>query len=387
MIDDNKIDALSNWVMAGCPPPKSIGENMTEYCDRLVDAGLSVETATLFTKTINPLVLGENTTWIKDSGVRQQKWSHDELSSEIYVGSPMDRAESSRRMVRYLFSENDPDPEGKVWARARSAGFSELSVLPMFNVTGTVNKVAIYGTKQVGGFTDEELTVLRKLQAPLTRVLEIYALTRDTTAILSTYVGRNVGTEVLSGKIKRGDGETISAVILFVDIKGFTHISNTWPEADVIQTLNQFFDAIDPAIRCSNGEILKFIGDGVLAIFPTPDDLLSQEIAAAAALKAVEQARERLSSLESKFTIEFRASLHVGDVFYGNIGSEQRLDFTAIGRSVNLASRMAEEASVRDADLICSTQFLEIADGLQVRELECQFKGFDEPTKVYLLIE
>ena len=385
MIDHSKIDALTNWVMAGCPPPKPIGENVREYCDRLVDAGLSVGTVTLFTKTINPLVLGENTTWIKDSGVRQQKWSHDEISSEIYKGSPLDRAESTQRMVRYLFSENEADLEGKVWSRARGAGFSELSVLPMFNVTGTVNKVAIYGTKQAGGFTDEELTVLRKLQAPLTRVLEIYALTRDTTAILSTYVGRNVGTEVLSGKIKRGDGETISAVILFADIKGFTHISNTWPESEVIHTLNQFFDALDPAIRHSNGEILKFMGDGVLAIFPTPDDLLSQEIAATAALKAVDVARERIAALKSKVTIEFRASLHVGDVFYGNIGSAQRLDFTAIGKSVNLASRMAEEASVQDADLICSTEFFEIANGLQARELECQFKGFDEPTKVFLL--
>jgi adenylate cyclase len=249
MIDHSKIDALTNWVMAGCPPPKSIGASMTEYCDGLVEAGLSVGTATLFTRTINPLVLGENTTWNRTTGTRQRKWSHDAISSEIYVGSPLDRAESSKRMVRYLFSENDPDLEGEIWVRARNAGYSELSVFPMFNVNGTVNKVAIYGTKQAGGFTDEELTVLRKLQAPVTRVLEIYALTRDTTAILSTYVGRNVGTEVLSGKIKRGDGETISAVILFADIKGFTHISNTWPESDVIQTLNQFFDVIDPAIR------------------------------------------------------------------------------------------------------------------------------------------
>jgi adenylate cyclase len=130
---------------------------------------------------------------------------------------------------------------------------------------------------------------------------------------------------------------------------------------------------------------LKFIGDGVLAIFPTPDDLMSQEIAAAAALKAVESARGNMASLDSKTPIEFRASLHVGNVFYGNIGSEQRLDFTAIGKSVNLASRMAEEASVQDADLICSTEFFEIANGLQARELECQFKGFDEPTKVFLL--
>jgi adenylate cyclase len=387
MIDHSKIDALTNWVMAGCPPPKPISENVKEYCDRLVDAGLSVGTVTLFTKTINPLILGENTTWIRDSGVRQQKWSHEEISSEIYMGSPMERAEGTKRMVRYLFSENEPDLEGKVWARARSAGFAELSVLPMFNVTGTVNKVAIYGTKQAGGFTDEELTVLRKLQAPLTRVLEIYALTRDTTAILSTYVGRNVGTEVLSGKIKRGDGETISAVILFADIKGFTRISNTWPESDVIQSLNQFFDALDPAIRHGGGEILKFMGDGVLAIFPTPDDLTSQEIAAAAALKAVETAREGMASLESKMPIEFRASLHVGDVFYGNIGSEQRLDFTAIGKSVNLASRMVEEASVQNTELICSSEFFEIADGLKARELECRFKGFDETTKVYLLDE
>ena len=216
-------------------------------------------------------------------------------------------------------------------------------------------------------------------------MLEVYALIQDMRGLLSTYVGRGVGEEVLSGKIQRGDGETIFAVILFADVKGFTEMSNTRPAPEVIQVLNQFYDAVEPAVRGGNGEILKFIGDGVLAIFPIKDNLTNQETTATAALNAVAKTQKKLASEAQKTKIEFRAALHVGDIFYGNIGSERRLDFTAIGKSVNLASRMAEEASRRDAQLVCSPEFFDITSGVKGHQVTSQLKGFHETVKIIVL--
>ena len=164
-----------------------------------------------------------------------------------------------------------------------------------------------------------------------------------------------IGTKLLGG------GETISAVVLFADVIGFTRLSNELPSTEVLKTLNRFFAAIDAAVGPNNGEILKFMGDGVLAIFQTPDDLTAQEAAANSALDAVTQARKVLAEEDDGPAVDFRAALHIGDVFFGNIGSGSRLDFTAIGPTVNLASRMLDAASADNAHTVCSDAFLDSA--------------------------
>ena len=271
--------------------------------------------------------------------------------------------------------ELDDHPSAKALL---ARGYVEYILLPL-SLTHVTTCVFAVGTKRAGGFDDEEFRALRGLQAPMARVLEAELLNTNTAAVLSAYVGRNAGEMVMHGRILRGDLENIPAVILFADLKGFTSISNVQPAEEVIAALNKFFDSLDGPIRGNGGEVLKLIGDGLLAIFPTPDDLTAQEAAAIAALSAVDDARAALAGSE----LDFRAALHVGDIQYGNIGSANRLDFTAIGPTVNLAARMLGAADDKGADTVCSIEFAALIPVRTEALGESFFKGFKEPQAMF----
>lgn len=163
-------------------------------------------------------------------------------------------------------------------------------------------------------------------------------------AALNAYIGKRSATRVLSGPLRRDFGETIQAALLFADLRGFTELSEATPAATVIAALNAWFDRIAGATHAFGGEVLKFIGDGVLAIFPVTGD--SPGDACRAALQAVKAARAGMAHLnvmrqqQALRPLAFGAALHVGDIFWGNIGAADRLDFTAIGPAVNLVSRL-----------------------------------------------
>jgi adenylate cyclase len=150
----------------------------------------------------------------------------------------------------------------------------------------------------------------------------------------------------------------------------------------VIRTLNQFYDAAETAIGANGGEILKFMGDGLLAIYPTPDDISAQMAAANGAIASLEEARETLDR-EGNDAIRFRAALHLGDISYGNIGSRSRLDFTAIGPAVNLTARLLSVADELKADMVCSESFHVLAEDRTELLGERAFKGFDGLHRVY----
>ena len=183
----------------------------------------------------------------------------------------------------------------------------------------------------------------------------------------------------------RGDGETISAVILFVDIVGFTDLSNSQPATEVLKVLNDFYEVINSSVEANYGEILNFMGDGALVIFPVVDDLTAQEAAARNALNAVARSRAELQDQDGVTAIEFRASLHVGEIFYRNIGSQSRLDFTAIGPAVNLASRLLDKASALNAKTVCSEAFESITNVVTDCGTSCELKGFKEPVSIFVV--
>jgi adenylate cyclase len=229
-------------------------------------------------------------------------------------------------------------------------------------------------TKEEDGWTDAEFDALRQIQAPFARVLEAKTLATSTETLLSTYVGRGAGGRILNGQIEPGDIDEISAVIFFANLKNFTKLSNEVPARQVIQTLNRFFATFEGSIREQRGEILKFVGDGILALFPTPDDYHAQKAAVRGALISIDTARETLNSLDD--FPGFRAALHVGDVAYGNVGGRERLDFTAIGPTVNFAARLLSHASEIDADLVASDAVTRYIDDRKFEKQESSFKGF-----------
>lgn len=382
MIDPFKLEALVNWLFAGAPPKANFTDTFAELTRRMLGAGLPIATLGVYMLTINPIVRGTLLSWSPGRGMRQDRWAHAEMATDRYVGTLPYHAITSGRMVRLMVGSGHPLEAHPATQALRTRGYSEYIACPLFSRYVSTSGLAI-GTKQPGGFDEAEVAAIRRLQAPLARVVEAEILHENMVTLLSTYVGRNAGEKVMDGRILRGYSEEISAVILFADLAGFTALSNSLPAQDTIATLNSYFEALDTAIRANGGETLKFIGDGLLAIFPTVDEFTAQTAAAMGAISALDDARASLAA--SGADISFRAALHMGEIHYGNIGSPTRLDFTAVGPAVNLTARMLQACTELGAQTVCSDAFVPLAGTRSTPARAFSFKGFDQGMMIHTL--
>jgi len=241
----------------------------------------------------------------------------------------------------------------------RDQGITDYVVSPLHFTNGDIH-FASWATKQPGGFNDAEIAALETIVVPLTRVAEIRALHRVAGVLLSTYVGENAGARVLAGQIRRGHTEEIHAAIWLSDMRGFTTLADRLPPQALVDLLNRYFDCQVPPIREHGGEVLKFMGDGLLAIFPIGAGADAGKVCADA-LAAAHAARAKVAELHSTSGddagVRFGLALHLGDVLYGNIGSDDRLDFTCIGPAVNLAARLEKLAGQLGRTILASEEF------------------------------
>ena len=385
MIDPFKFDALVNWMFAGAPSKAMFTDTVGELARRMIGADLGVDTIEIYMKNISPAVLGSAVFWTKGGGVKVVKFSHAQMLTDVYVGSVQKNVTDTGRTVRVRMGAGNPFEAHPYIQSKLTRGYSDYIMCPLFGKFIPNGAIAV-GTKRAGGFTDQDITAIRRLQAPLARVVEAEILHENTVTLLSTYVGRGAGEKVMDGRILRGYSENITAVILFADLANFTALSNALPPAQTIATLNTFFEALDSAIRTNGGETLKFIGDGLLAIFPTVDELTAQTAAAMGAISALDDARARLAVSDAQGPeITFRAALHLGDIHYGNIGSSTRLDFTAVGPAVNLTARMLQASAELGAQTVCSDAFAPLAGRRSIPARAFAFKGFSEEIMVHTL--
>jgi adenylate cyclase len=227
---------------------------------------------------------------------------------------------------------------------------------------------------------------------PLARLVEITNQRRRASILLDTYVGNRAGERILGGQIRRGHTETMHAAIWLSDLRGFTALSDRLPSETVVDILNQYFDCQVSAIRTHGGEVLKFMGDGLLAVFPIaePDGDIHQVCA-----RVLEAARESRASVEALRypigeTIErfrFGVALHVGKILYGNIGGGNRLDFTCIGPAVNLAARLEKIAGRLHRTIVASEGFAGICAGGWADLGNFPIAGFSKAERVYGLAD
>jgi adenylate cyclase len=220
----------------------------------------------------------------------------------------------------------------------------------------------------------------------LALVSEIRVKNRLAKTLLETYVGSHAGELILAGATRRGTGTTVRAAIMICDLRDFTRISDNWPRDDVIDLLNGYFDAMSEPIARHGGEILKFIGDGLLAIFP-----LSEPHACANLLHAVTEARQAMIALNAKngetgrAPLNYGTGVHVGDVMYGNIGSSTRLDFTVIGPAVNMASRLEALTKQLGRTVLLSRAFADfVQSDFDLESVgEHPVRGFNDPIELF----
>jgi adenylate cyclase len=209
---------------------------------------------------------------------------------------------------------------------------------------------------------------------------------------MNTYVGRRSGEKVLSGMIKRGDADIINAALWFSDLRNFTHLTETLATEQVLELLNQYFELVAAAVTARGGEILRFIGDAMLIVFPI-DDNMCQQTACNAAIEAAIDAQRALLSLNRRRgkhgqpPIEFGVGLNIGEVIYGNVGAPDRLDFTVMGPVVNRTARLESLTKELGCNILFSKIFAELIETPSEFLGQHEMKGIAEPQAVYALCQ
>jgi adenylate cyclase len=270
----------------------------------------------------------------------------------------------------------------------RAQGVTDYLVLPLIFADGVVHG-ATFATHNFHGFTDEQIAGLEAIAAPLSRVVENQTLRRTACALLDTYVGNKGGARILAGQIRRGHVDTINAVIWFSDMRGFTSLADRLAPQGLVDLLNRYFDCQVPAILDRGGEVLEFMGDGLLAAFLIAPDGSNTQAVCKAALLAAREARESIARLSGRLEsralhgVRFGLALHLGEVSYGNIGSQNRQKFTCVGPTMNLAARIEALTSRLYRTILASDEFAQQCPSEFVPVGEFNLKGFETAQAVF----
>ncbi len=393
-MDAAKIDAITahsesdvvHWLTNETRDQRFIDNIFAELCVRLQRAGIPVKRASLHILIHHPQWLGARILWA--DGMREAELArvdYDVRGRSEYIGSPASEILGGAAEVRENL-EKDPalGRTHAIYDEMRAKGLTDYVAWPLYHTLGK-RHIVTFATDRPGGFSDADLGGLLNLLPVLALVSEIRIKNRLARTLLETYVGSHASELILAGATRRGAGTTVRAAIMICDLRDFTRISDTWPRDDVIDLLNGYFDALSEPIARHGGEILKFIGDGLLAIFP-----LSQPSACANLLRAVGEARQAVIALNDnretgRAPLNYGIGVHVGDVMYGNIGSRSRLDFTVIGPAVNMASRLETLTKQLGRTVLLSRAFADsVGSDFQLEHVgEHRVRGFNDPIELF----
>src|SRR5579863_7353177 len=385
-MDTHALQKLTEWLVDGARSAPNPSRMMAETCERMVAAGLPLWRVGVFIRTLHPDVIGRNFIWRPGAEIVSGTANYDVLDSPEFLRSPLSIVFNERREVRARM--DGPDARRfPLFDDLRAEGATGYIALPLLQVDGTAH-ASSWTTKQPGGFTDEQLKALHDLIPPLSRLIEVTRWRFTASILLDTYVGNRAGGRILGGQIRRGHAETMDAAIWLSDLRGFTALSDRLPAESMIDILNQYFDCQVSAIKTHGGEVLKFMGDGLLAVFPIDEYVGDVRQVCAQVLKAARESRANVEALQYPIgeTIErfrFGVALHVGRVLYGNIGGGNRLDFTCIGPAVNLAARMEKIAGSLHRTVVASRAFAQACPDRWDELGEFPIAGFSKAERVF----
>ena len=365
-----EIAKLATWLAKAGLEGRSETVLVEGFCNRAVAGGLPLVRAILFIDTLHPIHEGRAFRWERDKPeatlTEYGRTSGEGEAAERWRTSPLYRLLNSGELVLRLPVTAETEAEFPSFAEFREAKFTDyVAIINRFAEDGAIGEMdCVYSywmTDRAEGFTDDEIGALKRLTPFLGLAIKAASLARIAETLVETYLGRDAGRRVLRGRIERGVADRIKTVLWFSDLRNYTRISETSAPEEIIPLLNDYAEAVVSSIHQHSGDVLKLIGDGVLAIFPAEE----RSRACAAALDAAAAAREAVAALNARrFEKGLPASdmylgLHIGEVFYGNIGSKERLDFTVVGPAVNEVSRIAAMCRSVDQPILISASFAE----------------------------
>jgi adenylate cyclase len=384
------LQKIIDWMIDGARSAGTPSQMMAECCERLVQAGLPLWRVGVFIRTLHPEIIGRNFIWRQGAKVEVGTVDFNILDSPGFRSSPLAIVFRKGIEVR----GRPGDPEGRrfpIVEEMHAEGVTDYVALPLVFMDGSIH-ASSWSTKQAGGFTEEQLGALRALTPALARYCEIISLSRTAAMLLDTYVGNRAGERILGGQIRRGHTETMHAAIWLSDLRGFTALSDRLPAETVVDILNHYFDCQVSSIRAHGGEVLKYMGDGLLAVFPIDEYVGDAQEVCSRVLEAAHESRNSVAEMhypvgEVVERFRFGVALHVGRILYGNIGGGNRLDFTCIGPAVNLAARLEKIASRLHRTIVASEGFAGVCRGGWSDLGEFPIAGFSKAERVYGLLD
>ena len=381
----------SAWVLGEAAKYTSRRAMMRDLGRLLVLRGFPLSRLTCFVRTLHPQASGTSVVWYRDGGdptiVRVLRGME---STTAFQNSPLPVIFSGAMGIRRRLDRPDELDDFPILQELRVEGATDYVAMPLIFSDGMINFMT-WTADRPGGFTTAELTELYDLMPALSARLEILEQRDLTRQLMEIYLGRETGHRVLAGDIIRGESRSIRAAIWVSDLRDFTGLSDRLPREEIIGLLDGFFELAVQAVEERGGEVLKFLGDGMLAIFPAEDsaDIQACRNALAAARDTTMMVRalntRRLKT--GKERIDFGIALHLGEVGYGNIGGAERLDFTVIGPAVNLASRVETLTRALGVRVLASetfaTRLAESAAETLTDMGTHRVKGLTEPVRVF----
>ncbi len=381
-------DPVARWFVTEAYRITDTAELVAAAGEQLVLSGIPLYRLAYFQVTLHPEFAGKGYFWRRGKGVETGVRLHGDNQDTEYRDNPLPVVFERHKTVRVRLDK--VEPEAPVLRQLKDEGATDYVALPLLFTTGHVDALSVV-SDQPGGFSSTDLDRMYLLQFAFTRLVEIHSLRDTATNLLDAYVGRAAGQRILAGEVKRGDGQTIEAVIWYCDLRGFTRASDSLPRDAIITLLNDYFDTMGNIVTNAGGEILKFMGDGMLAIFPVAaadqraETALRAVAAAASAVDAM-LVLNRIRSAEGEPTVRFGLALHIGEAMFGNIGASQRLDFTVIGPAVNHAARLEKLCAPLDRSVLISAAVAALLPRGDVDPLGAhRLKDIDEPQQIFAL--
>ena len=382
------VDAIADWLLGPALQVATVAQAVDEYAWRMLAAGFPLARLTVHSGTLHPQFLGTSLTWWRDTGQTVQTGVEHEVVDVVpYRDNAVLRVIQGGETLRRKVDVADSELDLPILPDLKAKGCTDYLALPIAGAHGRYYAVT-YTTDGVDGFSAGQVGELTRISQRIGVVCDSFMQRALMRHVLNVYLGRSAGPKVLAGQIRRGTGEELNAVLWSSDLRGFTTRSDRLPGRQMVAILNALFDAQANAIHRHGGEILKFIGDGLLAIFPIDSPALIGD-AAHSAMAAAMQGQEAVHrlvddpSMSGESALQIVVALHPGTVIYGNVGASDRLDFTVIGPAVNLVSRVEAVAKALDEPIVVTDGFAQAYNG-PLRSLGIhQFRGVANPRELF----
>ena len=390
---DILIDEVTDWLMEQALKGSTLEDLLIGTLEGMIAAGLPIARANIGLRTLHPLFETLTYTWTAKSGLVEELFPHgNDETSEDWRLSPLRWLVDHRvPILRRRLAGPEAMLDFPLMEELAERGFTDyFGWLSIFDEDRHDGAVGSFATDRPGGFSEPQIAALRRIQARLAVALKVVMREQLAQNVLSAYLGEAAAGRVLDGQIKRGDGQTLQAAIWYSDLRGSTELAERLDAEAFLATLDTYFDATAGAVIAEGGQVLLLIGDAVLAIFPVEDGGAAD--ACARALTATFRAHADMAEINRRRAAEgapplrFGLGLHVGELLFGNIGTRERLEFTAVGRAVNVAARLEEACKTLDRPVLASADFARLLpseawEGLGARAM----RGLIDPVEVAAL--